>query len=159
VLTAENLQAARRLARRYDIAGMSREDAEQEAVLAMLEAIRDGVADPAHLFNAARTRLSNLARRDAPETLGDQAARVADPEGDRGVREIDDADGYDAAIRPYLDAVTPRQAEILRLTFVEGLDDSMIAERLGKTVRRVQKERSEATQRIRDVAGDKNDPP
>lgn len=155
MLDPRHYDMARRLARRYKIAGMSRDDVEQEALLSILESLQAGTSDDSHVYNDARNHLRVLAKRNSPELLGDDDTHVADPHGDDGTRAIDDADEYDARIAPYLDIITSRQAEILRLEFVEGLSQEDVASRLGVSLRSVQVARSKALAKIRDAEANK----
>lgn len=148
MLTDKHRKIARRLSRQYDIDGMTREDIEQEALLVILQCLKDGVPDE-HIFNKVRTHLHNLTRRPEPRQLGDRDLRVVDPQGEDHVDDLDDADEYDATIAPYLNLVTPRQAEVLRLTYVDGLSDDEIAERLGVKRCAVHRYRSDGLARIR----------
>lgn len=148
MLTDKHRKIARRLSRQYDIDGMTREDVEQEALLIILQALKDGVPDE-HIFNITRCHLRNMTRRTESRQLGDRDLRVFDPQGEDHVAETDGADGYDALMELFIDHVTPRQAEVLRLTYVDGLSDDEIAERLGVKRCAVHRYRSDGLARIR----------
>lgn len=145
---ADLIRLARRLSRRYVVEGMSADDLAQEATLRALELKRDGMTEPAHFNNAIRRRLWHLWRSaDARADHHDAHAANPNPPHDDPSPESS-VDEFDA-FAPYLGYLTPRQADVVRLTFADDLDDATIAGRLGLTVSTVRSYRYDAMVTLR----------
>lgn len=139
---------ARRAARRYHVDGFAREDLQQEATLAILQAMRVGEKDPSHLYQIATRRLSNLAKRKKMETLGESDVDLLDAVDDQS--DVDNAEEFNVSLEKYRNILTSRQYAVLELTFLHGATDCEIAERLHVQVRTIQHARSRALRKIRE---------
>lgn len=124
------------------VAGLSRADVAQEARCIILESQARGITDEHELYNLARNHLHKLRRRKTETTLDVDIADDA-----RQVFECLDA--FYGLLNSARNNLTDTQCTILVLTYLDGMADADIAERLGVKVRTVQARRSAALQRLR----------
>lgn len=134
----ELLRLARRLARRYHVAGYERDDLVQEAYLAMLQAPPG--ATRRQLVSRARTRLYRLYLHACQGEAGWLPDGVAGPEGP----------GPDDLIDRLFELLPVRQARAVYLHFWLGVPDAEIGRRLGTTRWGVRQLRRRAYRRLRE---------
>ena len=139
-------ELATRCARRYRIPGMTSDDVEQEAALALLQALPShdpGRHGPAggYLRNKITARLSRLCEQ--------AKRRVERLESLTGAEEGGDAECGELAELARR-RLSPRAARVIEMTS-EGFDDAEIAANLGTSVGAVQQARSRAVAELREI--------
>lgn len=127
---------------------MTRADVEQEAIVTLLAALRDGTTDPVALTRHIGRRMCQLKthqrRRRMPPIPSDAEAESDD--GHDGLTVLEILDNI-------AEGLTPRQREVLETTFAEGLSDAEGAEKLGITVETYRLHKHQAIARLRDAQG------
>lgn len=128
-------RAARTAVKRRRACGLcfDPEDVVQDAMVLALELIRDGISDPAVLYNRIRRDLLDDERKipDADDVASPMTHDPVDPFGSDGFESVDDRDELEVMIRRAGKALTPREVRILTLVYIDGLDLQVAAETLG----------------------------
>lgn len=150
-MTEEQRALAERVARRYRIDGMTRADVEQEAIALILAALRDGITDPAHLYNYVRNRLRTLATRGMRWRGATADADIPDTSHD-GRDDVDERDAVLVLLDRYGGELLPREREVLELTYATPTCDAMIAAAWGCREETVQRQRARALVKLRNAA-------
>ncbi len=148
--TLQLVAMARAVASGYRVPGYSREDLQQEAALAMLQAVPQLPFDEAEcrrLKNAAQDRVRNILRSQLrkPRVLPMEGYDAAVGEGVD--REVAARETLDHA----LSTLTPRQRQVIHHGSHLGEEDDTIAIDLGTSVTAVRVARSEAHGHIREA--------
>lgn len=111
------------------------EDVVQDAMVLVLELIRDGIDDPAMLYNQIRARLMNTERTPDAEDLADAPSYdVVDPLSGFDIESVDDRDELEVLIRKAGDVLTLSERKVLRMVYLDQTGLLAASQRVGVSV-------------------------